>query len=195
VSTPVLHLVAGPNGAGKTTYYERILGPATGLPFINADLIARSRWPEDPTSHAYEAAELATRERTAAIEARRSFASETVFSHPSKLDLVRAAGEAGYRRYLHVVLIPEELAVARVRVRVEVGGHQVPEGKIRARFGRLWRLLSEATRIVEETEVLDNSSAKTPFRVVARYSRGVLQGSAEWPPWTPKELRRSDGPP
>lgn len=192
MSTPVLHLVAGPNGAGKTTFYERILGPATGLPFVNADLIARARWPEDPASHAYEAAELAAREREVAIDARRSFASETVFSHPSKLDLVRAAGGAGYRRYLHVVLIPEELAVARVRVRVEVGGHPVPEGKIRTRFGRLWRLLSEAIRIVEETEVLDNSSAKTPFRVVARYSRGVLQGSAEWPPWTPKELRRPE---
>jgi predicted ABC-type ATPase len=170
VSTPVLHLVAGPNGAGKTTFYERILGPSTGLSFINADLIAQSRWPEDAASHAYEAAEFAARKREAAIE-------------------------AGYRRYRHVVLSPAELAVARVRVRIEVGGHPVPEGKIRARFGRLWRLLSEAIHIVEETEVLDNSSAKTPFRVVARYSRGVLQGSAEWPPWTPKELRRSNGPP
>jgi predicted ABC-type ATPase len=192
VPTPVLHLVAGPNGAGKTTFHERILGPATGLPFINADLIAQSKWPEDPAPHGYEAAELAAHEREAAIDARRSFASETVFSHPSKLELLRAAGEAGYRRYLHVVLSPEELAVARVRVRVEVGGHPVPERKIRAWFGRLWRLLSEAIHIVEETEVLDNSSAKTPFRVVARYLRGVLQGPAEWPPWTPKELRRPE---
>lgn len=190
--TPVLHLVAGPNGAGKTTFYERILGPATGLPFINADLIAQTHWPDDPISHAYEAAELAARERKTAIEARRSFASETVFSHPSKLELLRSAGEAGYRRYLHVILIPEELAVARVGVRVEVGGHPVPEEKIRARFSRLWRLLYEAVRIAEEAEVLDNSSAKTPFRVVARYSRGVLQGPAGWPPWTPKELLGSE---
>lgn len=191
--TSVLHLVAGPDGAGKTTFYQRILAPATGLPFINADLIAQSNWPEDPASHAYEAAELAARERETAIETRRSFASETVFSHPSELELLRAAGQAGYRRYLHVILIPEELAVARVEVRVEVGGHPVPEEKIRGRFARLWRLLYEAIPIAEETEVLDNSLAKTPFRVVARYANGVLQGSADWPPWTPKELLGSQG--
>ena len=186
--TPVLHLIAGPNGAGKTTYYEQVLAPATGLPFINADLIAQARWPEDPTTHAYDAAEIAEQERGAAIEARRSFASETVFSHPSKLDLLRTAGEAGYRRTLHVILIPEELAVERVRVRVEVGGHAVPEEKIRARFHRLWGLLPRAIRISDEAEVLDNSNARKPFRVVARYSRGLLQGLADWPPWTPKEL-------
>ena len=37
---PVLHLLAGPNGAGKSTFYQEILGPATGLPFVNADEIA-----------------------------------------------------------------------------------------------------------------------------------------------------------
>jgi predicted ABC-type ATPase len=36
----VLILLAGSNGAGKTTYYERFLAD-TGLPFVNADEIAR----------------------------------------------------------------------------------------------------------------------------------------------------------
>jgi predicted ABC-type ATPase len=67
---------------------------------------------------------------------RRSFVSETVFSHPSELDLLRTAGVAGYRRYLYVILKPEELAVQRVLVRVETGGHAVPEEKLRARFRR-----------------------------------------------------------
>jgi predicted ABC-type ATPase len=68
-----LHLIAGPNGAGKTTFYEEILGPATWLPFINADMIARERWPEDPVTHAYEAAAEAAALRQAAIEEGRSF--------------------------------------------------------------------------------------------------------------------------
>jgi len=189
VPTPILHLLAGPNGAGKTTFYERVLGPATGLPFINADRIAQERWPDDPMSHGYDAPALAAEERTAAIQESRSFISETVFSHPSKLDLLRAAGEAGYRRTLHVILIPEELAVQRVLVRVETGGHAVPEEKIRARFQRLWRLLREAITLAEEAQVLDNSRAATPFRVVARYAKGRLLGVPAWPPWTPAELR------
>ncbi len=187
--TPVLHLLAGPNGAGKTTYYEQILGPATHLPFINADRIAQERWPDDPVSHGYDASALAAEERSVAIRDGRSFISETVFSHGSKLDLLRAAGEAGYRRFLHVILIPEELAVQRVLVRVETGGHAVPEEKIRARFRRLWRLVREAITLAEEAQVLDNSRAARPFRVVARYANGGLLGAPDWPGWTPAELR------
>lgn len=189
VATPVLHLVVGPNGAGKTTFYERVLGPATRLPFINADEIARQRWPDDPGAHAYEAAELADAQRRSAIAGLRSFATETVFSHPSRLTWLRAAKEAGYRMYLYVILIPEELAVRRVAVRVELGGHGVPEDKVRSRFARLWRLVREAIDVADETEVRDNSGAAMPFRLVARYQRGELIGSAEWPPWTPAELR------
>ena len=193
MTTPVLHLLAGPNGAGKTTFYEEIVYPATRLPFINADLIARELWPGDPGSHAYEAAAEAAARRQAEIDARRSFVTETVFSHPSKLDLLRAAGAAGYRSYLHVVLIPEDLAVARVAVRVETGGHDVPEEKIRSRFRRLWNLVRQAVDLADESEVLDNARAGTPFRRVARYHRGELVGPAEWPPWTPPELRQPPG--
>ena len=96
--------------------------------------------------------------------------------------------EAGSRRTLHVILIPEELAVQRVLVRVETGGHAVPEEKIRARCQRLWRLIREAITLVEEAEVLDNSRAATPFRVVARYASGALLRVPEGPAWTPEEL-------
>ena len=44
---PVLHLVAGPNGAGKTTFHDRVLAPATSLPFVNADHLAARHWPGD----------------------------------------------------------------------------------------------------------------------------------------------------
>ena len=188
--TPVLHLVAGPNGAGKTTFYEEILGPATKLPFINADVIARECWPNDASAHAYEAAEMAAELRRSMIADRRSFITETVFSHPSKLDLLRTAGSAGYRRIFYVILIPVELAVRRVGVRVETGGHDVPEDKIRSRFRRLWLLVRQAIALAEETEVRDNSRAKTAFRLVARYRGGELVGSADWPAWTPRELRQ-----
>jgi len=188
VPTPVLHLVAGPNGAGKTTFYERVLGPATRLPFVNADQIARERWPADPARHAYEAAELATVRRHELILERRSFVAETVFSHPSKLDLIREAQSAGYLVYLHVILIPEDLAVARVELRRELGGHDVPEEKIRSRFRRLWELVRQALGLVDEAELLDNSRAATPFRRIARYHRGRLVATDQPPPWTPAEL-------
>ena len=188
-SDPVLHVIAGPNGAGKTTFYVKILGPVTHLDFVNADLIAAARWPEAPVEHAYEAAALAAEERALRIEASESFATETVFSHESKVALLREAEQAGYRVVLHIILIPEDLAVARVMDRVANGGHDVPEDKVRARFDRLWRHLRDAIAVVDEAYVYDNTKAAEPFRRVASFINGQVVGTPQWPAWTPEDLR------
>ena len=180
---PVLHLLVGPNGAGKTTLWTDVL--AERLPFINADEIARRRWPGDEVEKAYEAARLAAEQRSAAIVARRSFATETVFSHPSKLDLVREAKGAGYRVVLHVVMVPVELAVARTRLRAEQGGHRVPAVKVRRRHRRLWPLVATAIGEVDEAIVYDNARADVPFDVVRRYVLGALVFAGEEPDWSP----------
>lgn len=93
---PLLLLIAGPNGAGKTTFYQRNLAEL-GLPFINADELALQRWPQAPGEHAYEAARLAQEIRQQHLAERRSFVAETVFSHPSKIELVREGSAEGLR--------------------------------------------------------------------------------------------------
>ena len=185
---PVLHVLAGPNGAGKTTFYERVLQPATGLPFVNADVIAARRWPHAAAMHGHEAAQLAAAERARRIADRRSFVAETVFSHESKLQLIRDANDAGFHVTLHVVLIPEELAVARVVDRVANGGHHVPENKIRERYRRLWSLIAEAITLAEQAIVYDNTTATSPFRLVATFVDGRPVDQPTWPKWTPSEL-------
>jgi predicted ABC-type ATPase len=141
--SPDLFVLAGPNGAGKTTFFERILAP-TGLDLINADRIAALRWPGDEQRHAYAAADEAARLRERYLADRRSFVTETVFSHPSKVELVRRAAQAGYRVHLRVLMVPVDLAVARVDQRVREGGHAVPVTKIRERHARLWAHVSDA---------------------------------------------------
>lgn len=185
---PVLHVIAGPNGAGKTTFYVKVLEPATHLDLVNADVIAADRWPGAEVEHAYEAADLAATERADRIQARRSFATETVFSHESKVDLIRHAEEAGYWVTLHIVLIPEDLAVARVGDRVDQGGHHVPEDKVRSRFGRLWGHLRDAIELVDEAHVYDNARSAEPFRLVASFIRGQSTIAPDWPSWAPPEL-------
>jgi len=188
VTDPVLHLIAGPNGAGKSTFFARVLGPITHLPFVNADEIAALRWPGQEVEHAYEAAALAAEERDARITARQSFVTETVFSHESKVELLRRAEAAGYRTTLHVLMIPVDLAVVRVGLRVEEGGHDVPEEKIRGRHARLWAHIREAVGVVDEAIVYDSSSA-VGYRRVATYLDGHLVGAPAWPDWAPDELR------
>src|SRR3954451_8461411 len=113
MADPVLHLLAGPNGSGKSTLWTYVLEPELHLEFVNADVIAEARWPDDPAPHAYEAAEMAGARREELVEARRSFATETVFSHESKIAFVQTAVEAGYLVTLHVIAVPEALAIDR----------------------------------------------------------------------------------
>jgi predicted ABC-type ATPase len=184
-----LDLVVGPNGAGKSTFVEFTLAPLLpGSAFVNADEIARQRWPDDPVSHAYQAARVAAATRAKLIELGASFIAETVFSHPSKLDLIDAAHAADYTIVLHVLLIPEELAVERVRHRVSAGGHHVPEDKTRERYQRLWGLVAAAITRCDSTTVYDNSGLKGPH-IIAQMNDGFLIGAPAWPAWMPRALR------
>lgn len=186
---PILHLLAGSNGAGKSSYVRDVLMPTTHLSFINADEIAAKTWPDAQAEHAYEAARIAEAQRRDRIADGASFISETVFSHPSKVQLVADCIEAGYLVHLHVITVPIDLTVQRVLERVRRGGHAVPEHKIRERYERLWGNVSAAIRLADTAELLDNSSARIPFRLCARYEHGALIGSPSWPEWTPAALR------
>jgi predicted ABC-type ATPase len=183
-----LDLVVGPNGAGKSTFVDERLAPLLpGSVFVNADVIAEDRWPDSPEEHSYEAARIAATIRDTLIAQGESFIAETVFSHPSKLDLIDRARRAGYVVVLHVVLVPVELSVARVAERVVEGGHRVPEHKIRERFARLWPLVADARGRADHTTVYDNTGADVT-RIAARYVDGDLVGEPSWPAWAPREL-------
>jgi predicted ABC-type ATPase len=184
-----LELVVGPNGAGKSTFVALTLAPLlTTSVFVNADEIAKQRWPHDPLTHAYDAARVAADTRARLIELSQPFIAKTVFSHPSKLDLINQAHTAGYTVVLHAMLIPEDLAVQRVRHRVRAGGHDVPEQKIRERHRRLWGIVADAIALCDTATVYDNSRIRGP-RIVARMSGGEIIGSPSWPDWTPEALR------
>lgn len=184
-----LDLVVGPNGAGKSTFIEitltKVVPAAT--PFVNADIIAAHRWPDATEEHSYAAARIAARTRVELITRREAFIAETVFSHPSKLDLINAAHDAGYYVALHVLLVPLEVSLARVAERVRHGGHTVAEDKIRTRYARLWPLVATAVSLSDTATVYDNSHT-TGVAAVARFRHGLVVGRAHWPPWTPPAM-------
>jgi predicted ABC-type ATPase len=130
---------------------------------------------------------MADKTRAKLIELGRSFIAETVFSHPSKLDLIDTAHSTAYTVILHVLLIPEELAVQRVRHRVRAGGHDVPEDKIRQRYQRLWALVAAAMTRCDTATLYDNSALSGP-RIILELSGGRLIGAPTWPSSAPTEL-------
>jgi predicted ABC-type ATPase len=183
-----LDLVVGPNGAGKSTFVRLVLAPSwPATTFVNADEIAARRWPDDPMGHAYEAAESAAATRARLIELGRPLIAETVFSHLSKLDLMRDARRAGYFVALHVLMVPEDLSVDRVAYRVARGGHDVPVDKIRARYRRLWSLVASAVPRATSATFWDNSHRHGPT-MVALFGDGLAVGAPDWPSWAPTEI-------
>jgi predicted ABC-type ATPase len=186
-----LDLLVGPNGAGKTTFFERIIEPdRPGLPFVNADRIAAQRFPGEEAERSYEAALIAADARTALINARLDFCTETVFSHPSKVDLINLAISAGYDVALHVIMIPLELSGPRVAARVESGGHSVPADKLADRHRRIWPLVAQVVPVCWRAIFYDNSADSGPAEV-ASFRVGIADYEPRWPTWTPDVIAGS----
>ncbi|MEO0884051.1 MAG: zeta toxin family protein, partial [Pseudomonadota bacterium] len=104
---PTLIIIAGPNGAGKSTLYETRVAPKIAAPFINADLIQKTELKNARLEAAYEAARIAAERRAQYLKDKKSFVTESVFSHPSKLDLISDAKAAGFRVIVFHVGIDE----------------------------------------------------------------------------------------
>jgi predicted ABC-type ATPase len=184
-----LDVIAGPNGAGKTTLFERVIRPGRpGLPFVNADDIAVARYGEAAARMSYAAAEIAATTRAALIDARLDFCTETVFSHPSKVELIDAAVAAGYDVVLHVVMVPVELSARRVVARVAAGGHGVPAEKITTRYERIWPNVAAAVSRCRRSVFYDNTHDGGPVEV-ASFRAVLADYPPRWPDWTPAALR------
>ncbi len=158
-----LWLLAGGNGVGKSTFYYTQL-QKLGIPFVNADLIAKEIFSEAPEENSYLAARIAAQIRHDLLQEGRNFCFETVFSHPSKIDFVATAKALGYQIILVFIhLESAALNKARISQRTQAGGHHVPDDKVENRIPRLLKHIKTAIPLCDQVRALDNSSASNPF--------------------------------
>ena len=180
---PIILALAGPNGAGKTTFYRAFLA-ASGLRFVNADVVARELH-VDP----YRAAKLAEVLRRQLVAQKESFIFETVFSDPvgDKLDFLKYGEQCGYTVVLFFIGIDGPgICDERVAMRVLNGGHDVPAEKIIERFPRVMSNLKRALAELSNVRVYDNSELRNPFRRVATVEKWKGRGlmlSEPTPAW------------
>jgi len=188
--TKQLWLLAGGNGAGKSTFYKTRLQPL-GLPFVNADMIAKELYPDAPEEHSYDAASIAEEMRYRLLQEGRSFCFETVFSHPSKIDFVAHAKTLGYQVILVFIhLESAELNKARISQRLESGGHHVPDEKVEQRIPRLLKHIKTVIPLCDQVHILDNSSARNPFEPVMVIRDGNIEVQQNTvPEWAEQFLR------
>jgi len=166
---PLIVVIAGPNGAGKSTAAPMLLREALAVDeFVNADTIALGL----SAFRAEQAAVAAGRVMLARLhtlaQSRDSFAFETTLASRSFAPWLRVRRTEGFRVHLAFLSLPTvELAIARVRERVRLGGHDVPEPVIRRRYiAGLRTFFTLYRNIADEWQMLDNSDAMGP-RLIA----------------------------
>ena len=133
---PKLFIISGCNGAGKTTASYTILPDMLKCSnFVNADEIARGLSPFDPESASIQAGRIMLTRVEELLANRQDFAIETTLATRTYINLIRRAQKSGYTvTLLYFWLNMPSLAIERVKLRVESGGHNVSEERIRRRY-------------------------------------------------------------
>lgn len=121
--------------------------------------------------NSYIAADIAGFLRIKHIENNHTFTFESVLSHPSKLDLLKAAKSRGYRIYIYYIATESaEINVNRVQIRVSQLGHPVAETAIRDRYTKSLNLLYNTIKLSDRAYLFDNSGKESLF--VAEITNG-----------------------
>ena len=196
---PVLHLVAGPNGAGKSTLYHTLIAPLyPALPFINAADYECEQLQDENNPHKRSelARAWADATRAALLAQGKAFVTETVFSHPSRLELLAQARRVGFAIALYVVCVDEpRLLLGRLRQRVQEGGHDIPPQKVITRYPRTLALLQQALGIADLALLFDGTDTGQGGPVlIASIAAGRMHlHTALRPRWVEKVLGFAEG--
>ena len=188
---PKVVVIAGPNGAGKSTTAPAIVRQAFGVnEFVNADVIARGLSEFAPETVAMTAGRIMLRRIKSLALQRAGFAFETTLASRTFKPLLDAMQLDGYELHLiYLWLQTPELALERVRERLKLGGHDVPEDVVRRRYERGLRNFFNIYRpIADSWLMLDNSAGPTPKPIAWRNVGGPLQ-LVKSGPW--ERLRRN----
>ena len=155
---PKLFFVAGPNGSGKSTLIHSLLQKEGKLRYVCADNEATFLSDVDISLREKAAWERARSLRSAYVSEKRSFVTETVFSHESHLSFLMEAREKGFEIVSFYVCVSSPCICAeRVKKRVSQGGHDVPPLRIAPRFERSLAQLPKLIELSDHCIVVDNS--------------------------------------
>ncbi|MEI9955857.1 MAG: hypothetical protein WDM90_05995 [Ferruginibacter sp.] len=88
------------------------------------------------------------------------------------MQLLAQAKKAAYKTYLYFVFTDNvELNIARVKLRVKQGQHNVDSSLIKSRYPRTFELLPKALALTDEAFVIDNSNQP---EIIAEKHQGKL---------------------
>lgn len=156
-----LYVLAGTNGAGKSSIVGAMF-LEKGIEYFNPDEAAKRILAANPAISVAEANSAAWHEGRRllerAISEKLDYAFETTLGGTTIAALLQKALSDGIEvRIWYVGLLSPELHFARVRARVKLGGHDIPEDKIRERYTQSRLSLIQLLPNLTELLVYDNS--------------------------------------
>jgi len=179
IKLPEVIVFAGPNGSGKSTITRMA---KIGGEYINADDIKRTTLCTD-----LEAAVKAEELREFMIENKKDFTFETVLSTDRNLLLLQKAKEKGYFiRGIYVLTYNADINIARVKAREALGGHGVPEEKIRSRYDKAIALIPRLVGVCDILHIYDNT--KEPFRIFKKRKNLYYRWSNQY--WSNEDIEK-----
>ena len=121
----------------------------------------------------YFAAILSDFLRRTLVRQKVSFSFETVMSGVDKIKLMGEAHASNYKNYLYYVCTDDVLInKERIRSRVLMGEHAVPEDKIVSRYVRSLDLLLDAIKLSDRAYLFDNSGQS--HELIAEVTDGTI---------------------
>ncbi|MEI8170719.1 MAG: zeta toxin family protein [Rhodoferax sp.] len=181
--SPRVVIFAGPNGAGKSTHADAILATIGIETFVNADYIARGLSGRNTDAVAFEAGRIMLKRLHQLGDAGADFAFESTLSSRSFAPFLRRLKAQGYLVAIYYFsLANAQLAIRRVKLRVVLGGHDVPPDVVRRRFGRsLNNFFTMYAPIADEWVLFDNSSSSQALPVATQFATQLtVTETATW---------------
>lgn len=126
-------IVAGANGSGKSTFAQE-LKAETNYPFLNADEIEKGLEIENAK---FEAGRIFFKTLENWIHQEISFITESTLSGISLLQTIEKLKSKDYQiKIVYVFLETPQHCIDRIAIRVQKGGHHIPDEDVIRRFHR-----------------------------------------------------------
>jgi predicted ABC-type ATPase len=156
-----LIIIGGANGSGKTTFSKQILAE-TGFEFLNADEIEK----ELAISKLQAGKEFFMR-LDKFLSEETSFALESTLSGNYLVKAIEKAKQQGYTvRIVYVFLENPNDCIQRIKLRVKLGGHFIPDEDVIRRYYRskanFWNTYKS---LADSWVMIYNSTDTTPQKV------------------------------
>lgn len=167
-------VLAGPNGAGKTTISSSLLkGTLEVNEFVNADIIAQGLSMFSPNEAAFQAGRFMLKRIRELADEKKNFAFETTLASKSFAPWIKKLCEENYKFHLIFLYAPNpEFCIKRVKDRVAMGGHHIPEDVIKRRYhSGLKNFFSLYQPLADSWYLYNNSVGVVPNLIAEKFEK------------------------